>query len=131
VKPPPETFWTRPWGVIIPQVLGIGAVYAAIVGALVVAALSGSWLFGAIEISWSWEWWLGAYLVVGAIVGLLSAIAIFGGLWWWAANKYAFPGFCMGWLPSGIAGWVAGWLMVGLWGPVLLAWLAWSKLSTR
>lgn len=98
--------------------LGISAV--AGVCLVVLAAVAGAtWLRSAVHFEWSWEWWLGAYVVVGLIAAVLGALGTFGGLWYWATSRYALGGFVLGWVPSGVAAVVAFFVLVFLWLPIL------------
>ena len=76
------------------------------------------WLAPTLHFSWSW--WGMAYVMAGAVVGVLYGIAMFFGLWIWAAGRYGAIGFLFGWLPSSIAAVVGGYVLVIAWLPALL-----------
>ena len=71
----------------------------------------------------TWSWWMGAYFSIGLVIGALSALAAFAGLWIWASAEKRFWGFLLGWLPSAIAAIFIGLVLIPLWGLVALAYL--------
>lgn len=76
--------------------------------------------------SWLTDNWADIYLGGALLCGALSALAVFGGIWWYAAAKYELGGLVLGWLPGGIAAFVVGWV-IGLGWPLfapLAFWLA-------
>ena len=68
----------------------------------------------------TWEWWIGAYLVVGAILGSLGALLIFGVAWMWCVEEGRFWGFAIGWAPSAILAFIGWWVLFVLWLPALV-----------
>lgn len=54
------------------------AAFALVVGVLPALVFGVDRLGRTIAFSWSWDWWLGAYVVVGAIAGATSAIGLLG-----------------------------------------------------
>ena len=64
------------------------------------------------------------YLRVGRGLGIIAGLLVFVASWVYSIATYGFMlGVFLGWMPSMIAAFVAGWFMVFLWGPavVLLA----------
>ena len=63
----------------------------------------------------------GEYWKAGRILGIIVAFPTFIGGWWYATAEYGFLfGFGLGWLPGGILALIVYWLVVILWGPILL-----------
>jgi hypothetical protein len=100
-------------------------------GLIVVVSLfaGGIWLLQSAAVWFNyeptWQWWLGAYLVVGLIIASLSSLAIFVGSWWWSADKWGGICFVLGWLPASIMAVIAWPFIVFLWAPIIFVWY-WS-----
>jgi hypothetical protein len=69
----------------------------------------------------SWSWWIGAYIVVGVVLGAVVCVATFLGAWIWSVTQKGFWGFAVGWLPSGLLAGLLGLLTVPFWGLAILA----------
>jgi len=75
-------------------------------------------------LDWIKDNW-GAIYGIGALIsGLLAAIIVFFGLWWFAAAKYALGGLVLGWLPGAIAAVIVGAIMGFGW-PILVPMTVW------
>lgn len=70
-----------------------------------------------------WDWlganWGWIYGGGAVIVGALSALATFIGIWWYASAEYALGGLVLGWIPGAVAGGLAG-LILGFGWPLIL-----------
>lgn len=71
---------------------------------------------------WNWlqEHWGAIYGIGALLVGVLSWLGAFVGIWWFAAYKYALGGLVLGWLPGMIAACLAA-LVLGLGWPLFAA----------
>lgn len=68
---------------------------------------------------WLQQNWGIIYLGGGVILGGLTALAVFVGIWWGAAHKYAFGGLVAGWIPGAVGACVASVVMAFGW-PLIL-----------
>lgn len=91
-----------------------------LVGLMACAFALFHWIDRTTDFSWPWAWWATAYLVVGAVVGLIFGVVAFFGLWIWAANRYGALGFLLGWLPAIIAAVANGYVLLVGWLPAMI-----------
>jgi len=103
---------------VVGLVFGLVVIGFLLAGAAWLAPMVGEWL----AFEPTWQWWLGAYLIVGLFVASISSLVIFAVSWWWSADTWGAFCFVFGWLPAGILAAIAWPLIVFLWGPALLAW---------
>ena len=96
------------------------AITIAILVAIVVAV---AWVGTALDYEPTWDWWSGAYLIVGIVSGALAGLAAFAGGWLWSVQTGKFWGFAIGWAPSSLLGFIVFLAMMFLWLPAAaIAW---------
>lgn len=76
-------------------------------------------------IDWLANNWQSVYAGGAVLAWLIFALMCFFGIWWFAAEKYQFPGLAFGWLPGGIAALTAGVVAAALWPILVLGALLW------
>lgn len=89
------------------------ATLSAVVGVII-------WIGDATNYAPTWQWFLGAYLLIGLVLGALGGLAAFGLGWAWSVSVGGFWGFAIGWAPSALLGWIMGLLLIALWLPLLI-----------
>jgi hypothetical protein len=65
---------------------------------------------------------LSYYLMASAGVGLLGAIALFFGVWWWGAQRWGVLCFLAGWIPAAIIAYLGFWIIAALWPLLAIGW---------
>lgn len=110
----------RDWRSLLALVLAPAAAAAVLFGGFAIVM----WVGDQFAYEPTWEWWLSAYLVVGAVLGAIGALFGFIGAWVWCVYEGRFWGFALGWFPAGIAAGLFGILLLFLWGPALVIGLA-------
>ncbi|MBB4799691.1 hypothetical protein HNP32_003451 [Brevundimonas bullata] len=70
--------------------------------------------------------WQTIYGIGALIAWALFALICFFGVWWFAAERYQFPGLALGWLPGAIAALTAAVVAAALWPLVVVGgiWIA-------
>ncbi len=76
------------------------------------------------SIDWIRDNWGTIYGGGVIVVGLLTVIIVFFGVWWFAADKYALGGLVLGWVPGAVAAATIGAIM-GIGWPVLAPLAIW------
>lgn len=99
------------------------ATLAAVVGGVI-------WIGDATDYEPTWQWFGGAYLVIGLVLAVLGGLVVFGLAWAWSVQAGGFWGFAIGWAPSALLGWIVGLLLIPLWLPALLV-IGWLRESGR
>lgn len=123
------------WGTTILDAIkragGLTIVYAVVVAIFVAIFFAVVWMGDLIAYEPTFEWWFGAYGIVGAIIATLIALVAFFGVWYEASLKWGAFAFIMGWLPSGILAFISWWLVLALWGPALIIIVAVNAYQNR
>lgn len=84
-------------------------------------------------VEWLQQNWMLIYIVGVLAVGLLSALVLFFGTWWFAAARYELGGLVLGWVPGAVAAGVGG-LVLGFAWPLsvpLICWVTSAFLEAR
>lgn len=119
---PPTAGEKRPREPFLHEDTGGLLVVAITLGLLVGGIFAVLWIADVTNYQSTWQWWLGAYLIVGLVIGALGTLVLFCGLWLWCVQEGRFWGFAIGWVPSGFVAMVGGLLLVFLWLPAFLCW---------
>jgi len=131
MKLPHET----PWGTTALDAAkragGLIVAFAIVLAIFLAVFFAAAWFGELITYEATFEWWLAAYFIVGAILACLTALVAFFGIWYLAAQEWGALAFIMGWLPSGILAFVAWWLVLALWGPALIVSFGVNAYRTR